>query len=79
MRNAIRLLCTEADRERLRPVLNALHGKGMRVSDARNARKNDIVLAALPELRCVTVSADMEQAVGSLLGKEVRFELVIAE
>ncbi|MBQ5757977.1 MAG: hypothetical protein IIV93_05615, partial [Clostridia bacterium] len=49
MNRVIRVLCAEADSERLRPVLDALLKKGLRVSDARNAGKNDIILAALSE------------------------------
>lgn len=49
MNRVIRVLCAEADSERLLPVLNALSEKGLRVSDARNAGKNDIILAALSE------------------------------
>lgn len=49
MNRVIRVLCAEADSERLWPVLNALSKKGLRVSDARNAGKNDIILAALSE------------------------------
>ncbi len=49
MNRVIRVLCAGADSERLRPVLDALSKKGLRVSDARNCGKNDIILAALSE------------------------------
>ena len=49
MNRVIRVLCAGADSERLRPVLDALLKKGLRVSDARNCGKNDIILAALSE------------------------------
>ncbi|MBQ3663772.1 MAG: hypothetical protein II914_06540, partial [Clostridia bacterium] len=49
MNRVIRVLCAGADSERLRPVLDVLSKKGLRVSDARNCGKNDIILAALSE------------------------------
>ena len=49
MNRVIRVLCAGADSERLRPVLDALLKKGLRVSDAHNCGKNDIILAALSE------------------------------
>ena len=45
----IRLLCSEADREALQPLLDALREKGLRITEASDAKKDDIVLAALTE------------------------------
>ena len=45
----LKLLCSEADRTALEPVLAALRGQGLRVTEAQTAGKNDTVLAALSE------------------------------
>ncbi len=46
-KKVIHLLCAEADRAALQPVLDALKAKGLRVSESRDSSKEDIVLAAL--------------------------------
>ncbi len=46
----VRLLCEEKDREALRPVLEALAAKGLRVSEGGGApARDDVVLAVLSE------------------------------
>ena len=46
----LRLLCADADREALQPVLDALKEKGLRVSDAEGSlRKGELLLAVLSE------------------------------
>ena len=47
-KKVIRLLCGEADRAALQPVLDALKARGLRVSEQAPG-KNDLVLAALSE------------------------------
>ena len=59
----IKLLCSEADRTALEPVLAALRGQGLHVSEAQTAGKDDTVLAALSE----RFYADAEKT-DSLLG-----------
>ena len=43
----IQVLCTEADRALLQPVLDALGARGLRAAETEKAGKNDVVLAAL--------------------------------
>ncbi len=45
----IRLLCAEADRTALQPVLDALRAKGQHVTEGQSIGKDDVVLAALSE------------------------------
>ena len=46
----LRVLCAEADREALQPILDALREKGLRTADAEGSlRKGEILLAALSE------------------------------
>ena len=46
----LRVICAEADREALRPILDALREKGLRTADAEGSlRKGEILLAALSE------------------------------
>ena len=46
----LRLLCAEANREALQPVLDALKEKGLRISDAEGGlRKGELLLAVLSE------------------------------
>ena len=47
-KKVIHLLCSEADRAALQPVLDALKARGLRVSDQAPG-KNDLVLAVLSE------------------------------
>ena len=42
----IRLLCTEQDREKLQPILDALAAKGLRAAEGEPGR-DDVPLAAL--------------------------------
>ena len=53
---------------------------GLRRLDIAGTSVMDLaVLLELPELESVTVSADMKEAVKSLEGKDLRFELIIEE
>ncbi|MBQ3663771.1 MAG: hypothetical protein II914_06535 [Clostridia bacterium] len=63
----IRLLCAEADREALKPIVEQLNAKGFTVSDAKDAKKDDIVLTALS----VAFYADAEktESLFGLIGK----------
>ena len=47
-KKVIHLLCSDADRAALQPVLDALKARGLRVSDQAPG-KNDLVLAVLSE------------------------------
>ena len=47
-KKVIHLLCSDADRAALQPVLDALQAKGLRVS-GEVPEKNDLVLAVLSE------------------------------
>ena len=64
MKKQIRLLCAEADRAALQPVLDALESKGLRVSE-KAPGKNDLVLAALSEAFCA--DAEKSEALLDLL------------
>ena len=65
-KKGIHLLCAETDRASLKPILDQLRSKGLRVWDAKDAKKDDIVLAALSE----SFYADRERsdALLSLIG-----------
>ena len=45
----IDLLCTEQDREALRPIIEKLHAKGVRVRETQSPDKNGVILAVLSE------------------------------
>ena len=58
-RKMIRLLCSDADRALLQPLLDALREKGLRITEASGAKKDDIVLAALSETSMPTAGRPM--------------------
>ena len=63
----IRLLCAEADREALKPIVEQLNAKGFTVSDAKDAKKDDIVLAALSA--AFYADAEKTESLFGLIGK----------